>query len=249
MSRILYKYLDIKGGKAMLGNKTLQYTNATQLNDPFDCHPGLLDYSNIPETYSPEKKQWYLGKLHNDAMNQRNRAWLCSLSKRNDSILMWAHYCQNHSGICIGLNMEEMRKHPIRGNISLCPCKIEVQYVDILKKENKKPYLEYLLGTKAKEWEYEQEVRLVIDNPSWCYAVRPPRKTNSDGPIDPKIVRFYNKLTPECFESIYFGIKTDENDVNEISEIVRKFNPNIKLYQMAVDENALLLKAEEITDK
>lgn len=43
---ILYKYLDAKGGLEMLKHHDLQFTNATQLNDPFDCHPGLIDYSN-----------------------------------------------------------------------------------------------------------------------------------------------------------------------------------------------------------
>lgn len=41
MSRILYKYLDIVGAKSMIGNRNLQFTNASQLNDPFDCHPKL----------------------------------------------------------------------------------------------------------------------------------------------------------------------------------------------------------------
>ena len=43
---ILYKYLDAEGGAAMLYNKNLMFTNATQLNDPFDCHQNLIDFSN-----------------------------------------------------------------------------------------------------------------------------------------------------------------------------------------------------------
>ena len=42
MSRIFYKYLDIVGAKCMIGNRNLQFTNASQLNDPFDCHPKLI---------------------------------------------------------------------------------------------------------------------------------------------------------------------------------------------------------------
>lgn len=38
---VLYKYLDIEGAKMMLSNKTLQFTNAMQFNDPFDCDPSL----------------------------------------------------------------------------------------------------------------------------------------------------------------------------------------------------------------
>ena len=44
----LYKYLDLDGGLLMLHNSNLQFTNATRLNDPFDCHPALYDFSNVP---------------------------------------------------------------------------------------------------------------------------------------------------------------------------------------------------------
>ena len=44
----LYKYLDFTGGLMMLHYSNLQFTNATQLNDPFDCHPSLIDFSNVP---------------------------------------------------------------------------------------------------------------------------------------------------------------------------------------------------------
>ena len=48
MAKMLYKYLDAKGGLMMLQGSNLQFTNATRLNDPFDCHPALFDYSNAP---------------------------------------------------------------------------------------------------------------------------------------------------------------------------------------------------------
>ena len=51
----------------------------------------------------------------------------------------------------------------------------------------------------------------------------------------------------DCFESIYFGISTSEEDKEKIINHARKhLNPNIKIYQMTVDENAFRLKAEEI---
>ena len=41
----LYKYLDVDGVLMMLYYSNLMFTNATQLNDPFDCHPALRDLS------------------------------------------------------------------------------------------------------------------------------------------------------------------------------------------------------------
>jgi len=49
----------------MIGNSNLQFTNATQLNDPFDCHPKLFDYSNVPE------KIYIEGFLKNGARGKR----------------------------------------------------------------------------------------------------------------------------------------------------------------------------------
>ena len=33
----------------MLKRGNLQFTNATKLNDPFDCHPALINFSNYPK--------------------------------------------------------------------------------------------------------------------------------------------------------------------------------------------------------
>ena len=123
MSCILYKYLDIVGATWMLGMKedrkfpNLQLTNASQLNDPFDCHPKLIDYSNVPDAWLQETpKEWWIEKEENDALNLRNNTWLCSLSKVNNSLLMWSHYCYNHKGVCIGLDM-----YKVIESVPICP--------------------------------------------------------------------------------------------------------------------------------
>ena len=49
MSKILYKYLDVKGAAMMLYYHNLMFTNATKLNDPMDCHQDLIDFTHVPE--------------------------------------------------------------------------------------------------------------------------------------------------------------------------------------------------------
>jgi hypothetical protein len=132
----LYKYLDIDGGLAMLSNSNMQFTNATKLNDPFDCHPSLIDFSNVPEERKRVWEQDLIMKTESNRYeNYRNNIWLCSLSKVNDSLLMWSYY-NNHRGVCVGLDMEKTRKclSNIMCTIFIGALEFEVQYKDIIEK-------------------------------------------------------------------------------------------------------------------
>ena len=254
MSNILYKYIDINGAKCMIGNSNLQFTNASQLNDPFDCHPNLIDYSNIPDqmTNGWIPKEWLKEKEENDALNLRNDTWLCSLSKVHDSLLMWSHYCYNHHGLCIGLDIDKVKEctPPLLGFIQASIVELEVQYQDILKRPDCSHLgiiaWHYQLATKAKAWEYEQEVRLIIEKPSPHLAALTSdqaKRSKHKETLDWKEIHHYIKLTGECFNSIYFGINADAAEKEKIVNFAQtKLNPNIKIYQMQVDESAFLLK-------
>ncbi len=255
MSRILYKYIDMGGAKLMLHNHNLQFTNASQLNDPFDCHPKLIDYSNVPERtrqgWLPE--EWWKLKEVNDATNLRNDTWLCSLSKVNDSILMWSHYCYNHKGVCIGLDIDKVLEStpPMFGTIYLNPLVLDVQYRDIIERPNKYHNAEHVFSyqweAKAKDWEYEQEVRLVMPQPSFMYARLTSEQAKRNDSIDEREIRRYVPLNGDCFESIYFGVNVDQTEKEKIIQFARsKLNPQIKLYQMRVDDNAFRLQTDII---
>ena len=254
-NRILYKYLDITGAKCVIGNSELQFTNATQLNDPFDCHPSLIDHeSNIDEN-SPWPKEWLIGKEVLDATNLRNDTWLCSFSKIFDSMLMWSHYCRNHSGVCIGIDIEKSIESMPGwcGEILLKPFPLEVQYVDKLEPSYTFKPCEpnyHQLATKAKDWAYEQEVRLIIPKPNPKFAAFTQEQLTRKDPDkvwDWREIRHYFPISGECFESIYLGINIPEEDKQKIINYARtNLNPNIKIYQMKVDDAAFRLKAIEI---
>ena len=256
MSRILYKYLDITGAKCMIGNRKLQFTNATQLNDPFDCHPKLLDYSNVPTNGRQNGffEEFYQKKCENDALNRRKETWLCSLSKVNDSILMWSHYCYNHKGICIGLDLDKVMESvpPMFGLTFIKPFVLDVQYKDIIERPNaystKEDLFCYQWQTKAKEWEYEQEVRLVMPNPGpWYAALTPAQAEHPKEMRDWCEIHHYLPLKGDCFESIYFGVNIDPSEKKKIVRYAReKLNPQIELYQMRIDENAFRLIPDDI---
>ena len=255
----LYKYLKLDGGLLMLHNRNLQFTNATRLNDPFDCHPSLFDFSNAPANENNWPPADFLReKGICDMENLRNSAWICSLSKVYDSLLMWAYY-GNHQGVCIGLDMEKARKYlsKIYCNIYMGAWEMDVQYRDIIEKpdyfHNARDYFHYLLSTKAKAWEHEQEVRLLLLDPTPagslnhpCFAPMglPYKPESRKEVIDWKEVRAYPHLGGECFESLYLGIQISDEDKENCIKEARKCNPDIKIYQMKPDPNAFRLKEE-----
>lgn len=249
MNNILYKYLDINGAKCMIGNQNLQFTNASQLNDPFDCHPKLIDYSNVPESrlqgWIP--KEWWIKKEENDALNLRNETWLCSLSKVYDSLLMWSHYCYNHKGVCIGLDIDKVMQSvpPMFGTIYLKPLVVEVQYRDIIERPYDCHNAFYQWGTKAKVWQYEQEVRLVIQKPSAMYAAFTPEQARQNKEMwDWREIHRYMPLKAECFESIYLGVNIEQTEKEKIIKLAKTLNPDIKIYQMTIDTDRFNLNSK-----
>ena len=253
----LYKYLDVEGGLKMLKCHNLQFTNASRLNDPFDCHPSLINFSNVPEVKCKIWPQDII-KLLESSPYKRNweNAWICSLSKVYDALLMWSYYCNNHRGVCIGLDIEKADKYLSQlwnGGFDIGVKKLEVQYKDIVKKPDyfhdidNGRFFDYQLSTKAKAWEHEQEVRLLLNEPSCarvpCAEPEGLRKRENDV-IDYKDLRFYPPIDRECFCELYLGINVEKEKQDEILKVARWLNPEMKIYKMTVDPDAFRLKPE-----
>ena len=238
----------------MLYYSDLQFTNATYLNDPFDCHPSLIDFSKVPaEKAKVWGKDGVIALESNRYERLRDETWVCSLSKVHDSLLMWSYY-GNHKGVCVGLDMEKAHKYlsKIFCSIYIGAMEMEVQYKDIIEKpdffRDAKDYFHYQLATKAKAWEHEQEVRLLLIDPFPEYMYLTEEQYKSNKTMNWKEVRAYPTLGGECFESVYLGINMNEQDREKVIKAAKKCNPDIKIYQMTVDPEAFRLKEELIKD-
>ena len=246
---VLYKYLDADGGLMMLQKSNLQFTNATRLNDPFDCHPSLIDFSQVPEERMIVwDKELVVALEKNRFERLRQETWLCSLSKVHDSMLMWSYY-GNHRGICIGIDMEKANRFlsNIRCKLQIGAQQYEVQYKEIIEKPDYfkgfMDYYKYLLSTKAKAWEHEQEVRLVLIEPSPEIMALRFKPKKEDGTIDWKETRAYPYIGNDCFDSLYLGINIDKEGKTAIIKEASKRNPMIKIYQMNPDPDSFKMKA------
>ena len=125
----------------------------------------------------------------------------------------------------------------------------EVQYKDVIDKPNfyldKEDFFNYQVYTKAKAWEHEQEVRLFIYEPS-------PRfmgllsYSEDRNMYDNKEQKTFVRLSAECFEAIYLGVKICANDREDIILKAKALNPDIKIYQMNIDSNTFSLIEKSI---
>lgn len=247
----------------MLQGSNLQFTNATRLNDPFDCHPALFDYSNVPTNkYNWPPTDFLKQKGESNMENQRNKTWICSLSKIHDSLLMWSYY-GNHRGVCVGLDMEKAQKYLSRIMCSffIGVMEMEVQYRDIIVRPDYfhscQDCFRYQLSTKAKAWEHEQEVRLVLIDPTPagsinhpCFApmALPYKPKDENDVIDWKEVRAYPRIGGECFDVLYLGININKEEKEKIIKVAHLCNPEIIIYQMTIDPEVFRLKEEIIEE-
>lgn len=252
MSNLLYKYLDINGAIMMLHYSDLMYANATTFNDPFDCHPSLIDCSNVPAN---ERKGWpanIIEELHSSRLrNNREDLWICCLSKLYDSILMWSYY-NKHEGVCLGLNMDLVAKYiNVNYGMMVTTQGREVQYRDIVNKpdyyRDQEDFFSYQVYTKAKAWEHEQEVRLFIFKPYPMFMKLLPFQFDKKE-FDHKEIRSFVTIGAECFESVYLGARIAPVNKEKIVQLARTLNPNIKIYQMEANPSAFRLTAKREMD-
>jgi hypothetical protein len=161
--------------KAVFLENSVYFPAPTQLNDPFD--------SAIRPLYDGSEEDWKAWLAHKlraryPQMTERERLWrvqraarehrfsqfpawvekmrVFCMSKRCDHLLMWAHYAQSHTGLCLvfdGANEFFGRAQEIK----YAKDYPKVQYL----RASKQQITQATLLTKAGAWRYEKEWRVV----------------------------------------------------------------------------------------
>lgn len=175
--RHLYKYRTIESTKRFLDNSQIMFSSYDKFNDPFEfaC---ILDMNfSDDEFFSWLKKSTGLipPPVHQIADNllhsnkeqlhktirevieeeKKNTGVYCLASQPNN-LLMWSHYAQDHTGICLEFDLTK------------CPAVFyflkKVIYNDDYPKINyikKQDDIINPLFHKSKVWEYEEEWRVI----------------------------------------------------------------------------------------
>lgn len=182
-----------EGALRVLTDSTIKFTCPTDFNDPFDCRPAYCEQSlqRVAETrrdlvhrigrkqgLSPAKRLQMKGKIAKQIENYVGSSryvdailksvGVVSLSVDPTNVLMWSHYADFHRGFVVEFkiplvgSMQDAQK----GGENLIP--LEVSYSQQRPQirfgiDSEQEVLHKMVFTKAQEWKYEQE-RRVIDH-------------------------------------------------------------------------------------
>jgi hypothetical protein len=122
----------------------------------------------------------------------------------NDSILMWSHYADNHTGLVLEFDTDEPPFCQIPEN-----CWLTIKYsdekADYVYSHKDREFLKKMFAvaaTKATDWSYEKEVRIIVADT----AIRDRR---------------FLPLTPKSITAIYCGCRCSSASIQAVREILK----------------------------
>lgn len=256
----LFKYTKVRHAKDLLYDNIMYLPQLSELNDPFEGSL-LCDESKVGDFYANSKLDEFmsyieeeldgedydenhfkkLGKLclriqsYDKLSEIRNvltdEIYVICLSGRKDITSLWAHYADNHRGICIEYDLVNTKNEIFK---NLC---FPIEYLedydltrDIKYSFNKNSFDLNLkikpLLLKAKDWSYEEEWRIILDDSIKDFY-----------PYEPYI-KF---LKPQ---KVYMGMDISKKDEKLIKNICKI--KDIPLFKAIIDKDKYKFDFDEV---
>ena len=233
----------------ILPKKQLRTNSLKYMNDPKESQPwafgGIdIDYKTCyPETYSYKTHidhQYYLGNDIKSCVQL-----ICFVKDEPEkgflNEIMWAHYADNHHGICLELdqevfiqeNKEQLDQHVFE---PVAYGQHEKPYISWEKHLNKeenigniiKSHYKNLFLRKSKYWEHENEQRLIIFTKNQKYLKVEKSLTGIYLGLEichqylPSLIRNVNMQQTKLYDLYYEGnkIKNFERDIGDFRPLI-----------------------------
>ncbi|MEC4049117.1 DUF2971 domain-containing protein [Flavobacterium sp. SUN046] len=173
----------------------LYFSNYKSFNDPFDCNINLINFDKINKRKRIKDREEIL-------KNNLTKLGICCFSRKVDSILMWSHYASNHSGFCIEFHSNQDLEgiNPI--DVNYVNNYLQAEYY-----KNQKDAIFHVIFTKAKQWQYEQELRSIRN----------------------KLIDDISRKIPfrkKDVKALYLGVNCKESTKKELLKIVNEVYQN-----------------------
>ncbi|NOQ28097.1 MAG: DUF2971 domain-containing protein [Bacteroidales bacterium] len=211
----IYKYTSYDIGELIICSQLLKFNSSQFFNDPFDSDIDLLyfDFNQIGEDVEADLQKLrtradidnipidILTKAYKNTQKRKvNASSICCFSKSFKNTVMWAHYSDNHNGVCFIFDRD--CKEPF-SNFKLDRFSYgEVDYNNysaINYLTSKFEGMKKIYFTKSADWAYEEEYRYVL-----------------------KEKRGYIKFNKEYLKGIIFGLNVKEENILRIKSVCEK---------------------------
>ena len=165
------------------------------------------------------------------------RQCLCTCFSENYNIdLMWSHYADKHSGICIGFKTTAFRNAEKFVKIAYRRKRITIKCdSNQLHGSHESAY------TKGKQWKYEKEWRIVkaFEQSAFNFSEEQLFQFNIKREND----SFFLPFTDSAIQEIYFGIKSPSSIIEEIRNITPA---SVSFYRIIPDKCEFSLTKQKI---
>lgn len=249
--KVLYRYRHLQGEyrewtKRILTDSVLHFARPSAFNDPFDCkvhfRPSVsreelkrkhvdLVRRYMPElnraqlrakvasdlkSFDPEK---FLAQMTSGLQDAIDGLGVLSFSATDRNILLWSHYAAGHTGICLKFVATDYT--PFFGLAQPVDYIPDCPEIDLLSHTPDQQIQAFLL-TKAIDWKYEEEWR-IIDHDEGAG----------------------NKVFPEeLLVGVTFGARMDPEDKEAIAEWVSGRKTPVQLSQASLGSGSFSLEIE-----
>lgn len=254
---ILYKYYTVDRAESVLTQSKIFFSRVADFNDPFDCKFRMLFEASrlkrerfqrelvrerAPNLAGREKRkaikrgtsrksyeeafQHFLGNI------ERSVGMFC-LTEKRDNILMWSHYSDRHTGVCLGFKRTgEIMSRALQVNYSRdYPTLDYFKTVAELESNNttvaqraQRMWVDRIYLTKSVDWEYESEWRVV----------------------DPSHGRGLQTFPATLIATVIFGCRIKPDDQRRLTDLIRRGFAHSEIWQSRVNDDSYQLNVERV---
>jgi hypothetical protein len=149
-------------------------------------YPKVKDYKKIYREIIKTYQEWV-----------KNYGVSC-FSELNNNMLMWAHYANNHHGLCLGFDVGDNPEDLGYYKVNYLNEYPEIDFEQVYHKDG----LLKILWSKSKDWEYEKEWRIIMMEGDKSYSYK-------------------SELV-----DVIFGFRTPKDDISFVESILKDKNVN-----------------------
>jgi len=251
---VLYKYVH-SSLTSVLAERLVRFTPPNLLNDPYESLAvvAAVNRDSVLRKIGPRRDreaqlQRFTEYAHSDGPKRilefvsETLGILCFTSVQ-DSLLMWAHYGEGHSGFLVGFDgnhpwfHQREQTNPILGEVQPIVYQSERPSVQIgssrdLGTAGTAAHIRSLLYTKAADWSYEREWRLV----------RPLSAATQVRPVEGGGQLHLYEYPADAVLEVVIGAKTKEAVAEGIRRAVMGGMPSARILRARLSRSAYSLE-------